>query len=656
MWFVLSKHMFYSKLETRTYVPWLSGPLFFNAIVIMSVWIYWIFLGDKNEWTEITRLSDAQASGCVPDLEKYPECRGNNTDGPKDVCFEVDSTNQLVFDDNCPATCVQVYDTCSNMFIVWVGPFLVSLGLLFFSFFATFLKATGTIEQEAMRFAKVWFFLLFTMWIASSLAGAGAGISVTLAALTLSAFVGSAILLASSFNHTERGERVSQVWMDLIEKYAAYLNIAKGLLVVTTAPVFIVYLAYSFLNQVIRNIKSPCSKHTQQSDTESLRDVIGSGLITVEARRLIREVRSWDLVDVFTYGVYWGIGFMTFSVLAGKFTVLFLSWLIEQTQDLPLPIVTGILLGVGMIMFLLPPIPGAPIYLTFGIVIIPVGRNTLGVTYSILFAMAMSLLLKLFATFLQQKMIGGLLKNSVGIRQMVGINTSLIRAFKLVLAERGFGMAKVSILSGGPDWPTSVLCGIMDLPLLPVLVGTLPVFLLIIPTVLAGSFTFMAGLKLPDGQLEFTWAGTAAAISTAFAAMVLFGFMLSAAYYVEKTLRERADDIAKIEIDHLVKILDDETAQKNEAYKQVTQWHLVPSWAKFFLLLSLVCMIMSCYMVQLFQDGAFTPYQLTYTISQHLNGDWKNLVKPLGLVVLLLFAASILFYTVFHSWAKVSII
>merc|ERR1712038_2161111 len=277
--------------------------------------------------------------------------------------------------------------------------------------------------------------------------------------------------------------------------------------------------------------KLPCTEHSKTA-TESLRDVVGEGFVTVEARRLIKEIKSWDLVDVFTYAIYWGVGFMTFAVIAAKFTTLFLSWLIEQTKDMSIPLVTGILIGVGVVMFLLPPVPGAPIYLTFGIVMVPVGKPVFGIPYSILYAMVVSLVLKLFATFLQQKMIGGLLQNNVGIRNMVGINTSLMRVFKLVLAEPGFTLAKICILCGGPDWPTSVLCGIMDLPLAPILVGTLPVLVLIIPTVLAGSFTYMASLNLDNGQPEFTWAGTAATISTAFAALVLAGFMLLAASYV----------------------------------------------------------------------------------------------------------------------------
>lgn len=191
---------------------------------------------------------------------------------------------------------------------------------------------------------------------------------------------------------------------------------------------------------------------------------------------------------------------------------------------------------------------------------------------------------------------------------------------------------------------------------MPVLVGTIPVLALIAPTVLAGSFTYLGSLELEKGQPEFSWAGTANTLSLAVAAVVLFGFMLLAAYYVEQTIRERKDEIDAIPIDEEVKRYDDEQEASNEAFKEVTQWHLVPWFARFILLLALFSVITSCYMMQIFYDSAFTAYQLTYTIDEHLDGDWKNLVKPLGSIALLLFAATTVLQILFNAWAKVSVV
>jgi hypothetical protein len=49
--------------------------------------------------------------------------------------------------------------------------------------------------------------------------------------------------------------------------------------------------------------------------------------------------------------------------------------------------------------------------------------------------------------------------------------------------------------------------GILGLDLLPILIGTLPVVALIIPTVLCGSFGYMGSLDSDDGEDLYPWAG-----------------------------------------------------------------------------------------------------------------------------------------------------
>ena len=99
---------------------------------------------------------------------------------------------------------------------------------------------------------------------------------------------------------------------------------------------------------------------------------------------------------------------------------------------------------------------------------------------------------------------------------------------------------------------------------------------------------------------------------------------------------------------------DDEAEQIAKAYKEVTKWDLVPVWAKIALYLSMISVIASCWMVQIFPDYCFAAYELTHSISVHLNGDWTNFVKPIGLIAIILFAVSIVFLNIFSSWATVS--
>eukprot|EP00548_Thalassiothrix_antarctica_P009908 CAMPEP_0194163850 /NCGR_PEP_ID=MMETSP0152-20130528/80278_1 /TAXON_ID=1049557 /ORGANISM="Thalassiothrix antarctica, Strain L6-D1" /LENGTH=347 /DNA_ID=CAMNT_0038873903 /DNA_START=1066 /DNA_END=2105 /DNA_ORIENTATION=- len=318
---------------------------------------------------------------------------------------------------------------------------------------------------------------------------------------------------------------------------------------------------------------------------------------------------------------------------------------------MPLALVTAILVGVGMIMFLLPPVPGVPIYLTLGIVIIPVGRETFGIIGSILYALGLSLCLKLLACTLQQKAVGGLLKTKVEVRQFCGVNSSLMRSMKLVLKQPGLGIDKVSILIGGPDWPTSVICGIMDLDLIPILIGTLPIIFLIIPTLLTGSFTYMSSLRLDNGKQEFPWAGTVATIFAAVTASVQFGSMVLAAYYLEQTVSNRQGELDAIPIDEEVKERDEQDEALKGKYDELTEWNVLRYWAKVVLGLSVTTMIMSCYLVQLFASDCFSDFEITSTIDQHLEGDWKKLVKPTGVVAIVLLLLSCLLLYIFRQCA-----
>ena len=273
-----------------------------------------------------------------------------------------------------------------------------------------------------------------------------------------------------------------------------------------------------------------------------------------------------------------------------------------------------------------------------------------------MYSVGVSLLLKLLACTAQQKLIGETLKGYVSVRRAVGVNTSLIRSMKIVLAEKGFSVAKVSILVGGPDWPTSVLCGIMGLPLLPILTGTLPVVVLIAPTVLTGSFTYLSSLKSDTGVPEYPWAGTVATMSGAVTAVVQFGSMIFAALYLEKATVENQEKLESMPYDEQVLEGDEAVKEQNKAYDDVTEWVTLPLWSKLVLYASLILMITCCYMVQILQDSCFAEYALTYTIEKDLDGNWLNLVKPLGRVAILFFILSLFFLKVFTFYATVSLI
>jgi len=768
----------FGRVRTRDFVNWLSAPLFAVSVITGITWLTWTFMGEFNEYNQVTKAAYAQATGCVPNLEEYPQCAlseaynisttatnnttilddwvagvfnstmpstapssaptttpasfntsmaaddwddetdpnydddalptttmmngtrrilhqltpaqeatredhyhegtsfpamiteeeaesndsSSNSSSSKNimaqhnlnndgVCFLVviEPEPTFVYD---PAVCdpsctTAVYDECLNAFILWAGPLLVAMVLFFLSFFCTFLRSSSS-ERDILNFGKLWLFLIFTMWLTASLAGVTAGLTSALMAMTLASFVGSVIFIAMTRSRTEGKEQAASVWKRVVENFGDYMDVARGLFIITLTPFIFIYLILSILNQMVRKLEWPCSKENKTPETQN-------DFLTKRARKQVRMFQSWDRAQVLTYAIYWGVAFMILQVIVAQFTVLFLSWLIEVTSTMNLAAVTFILVGVGMIMFLLPPVPGVPIYLTLGIVILAVGRDMMGVFGSIAYACAVSLALKLVACAVQQKLIGENLARYISIRKMVQINSMLIKGMRLILADPGMKIDKVCILVGGPDWPTSVLCGIMRLDLLPVLIGTLPVFLLILPTVLTGSFMFLAGVRLENGNLEFPSAPVLGTVFAAITAVVQFAAMILAAYYLEQTTSNRAEEIEAVPIDEPVAELERNEVHFNNCYTKVTQWDVVPGIAKFMLYLSYFAMVTCCYMVQLFSNLCFSDYELTYTIDANLDGNWLNLVKPFGWYAIILFAASCFLLSTFIAWATVSL-
>lgn len=71
-----------------------------------------------------------------------------------------------------------------------------------------------------------------------------------------------------------------------------------------------------------------------------------------------------------------------------------------------------------------------------------------------------------------------------------------------ILSMKGLKLSKVTGLVGGPEWPTSVVCGILKLSLLQCCFETTPVILVCTPCVIAGAF--MANPEATTRE-ECTW-------------------------------------------------------------------------------------------------------------------------------------------------------
>jgi hypothetical protein len=215
-------------------------------------------------------------------------------------------------------------------------------------------------------------------------------------------------------------------------------------------------------------------------------------LTTLYVDRVAKRMRTWNWTSVLRKVIVLCVLYMVCLVGIAKVTTLFFSWLSMQLTKMSLFAATAIFVGVGATMFLLPPVPGAPVYMASGVLLTAAARPKLGYWPAAFYAMLVAYCIKLGACAMQQKLIGGQLRRSVAIRSAVGINSSLMRAIKLLMLQKPiYTKGKVATLVGGPDWPTSVMMGLMGLPVPPMIAGTLPVICLVAPLSLSGSFMIM---------------------------------------------------------------------------------------------------------------------------------------------------------------------
>lgn len=562
------------------------------------------------------------------------------------LCFDtVISPPAWTLDEGCDPDCPKnVYSDCPNALILWAGPLMASMVLFFLSFFCTFLKGNDA-EQDIINFGKLWLFLLFTVWITASLAGMGAGISTLLISMTLASFVGAIFFVAMTRTKDESKEAAWDLWARFEEKCGGYLNIGRGIFLVFCSPLLMVYFAMAVVNQAVRKIGLPCSK-VIKSDAER------ADFLTKRARAQINDIRTWERTKVLIYGVYVGLTYMIMSVVITKFTYLLLTVLVEAVRELKLWIVTLILIAFGLTFFLNPFLPGPPVYMTNGLILFVTGAKVMGEAGALIYGVVLSVIVKLMACAMQQKGIGENLANFVAVRKIVGINSGLIKASKIILSKPGISVDKVSILVGGPDWPTSVLCGILHLDLLPILIGTLPVVVICAPTSLMGAFLYMGDQKDEEtGNLLYPYASSLSAVATAISALVMMAAPVMAAYYLEQTMTERAKEIEAMPNDKEVQDLEEAEEAYNKCYDNVTKWAVLPVWARFMLYTAFFLMVASVYIVLLFAKTTFAPYTLTSTIEKDLDGEWTNLVMVNGWISIALFMTSWGMVIVFGQWA-----
>lgn len=352
-------------------------------------------------------------------------------------------------------------------------------------------------------------FLLGTFYVASDLVAADSQIASMFQGFLGAFFLTFFAFVVVSFRRFMHASSAALKEMPLFRmaKSISENDWIKALGLACTLPVLPLILAVSAANQCVRKGRgidgvSGASEHVDAAEEKvqigpdgsvSLSHVSKEGIgpgteesyLTGRVKSVVLIMMSWDWLAM-TFKLYvFGI-FAIVYVLSPRLLNVFLAWLSSLLSSLNFGLIVAMVWLSGMCCFLLPPVPGVPVYIFGGLIV--ADQCPAGFWPGVAICIVLSFFMKLCACAMQQKLIGEMLGHSVSIKQQVGIHKSGIRAIECVLRDKGFTVGKVAILCGGPDWPTSVMAGVLKLPLIQMLIGTIPIIFFIAPCVMTGSF------------------------------------------------------------------------------------------------------------------------------------------------------------------------
>ncbi|GBG31702.1 Hypothetical Protein FCC1311_079272 [Hondaea fermentalgiana] len=631
--FLSLKVTIFTRMDAVHLLNALCAGLWLVFALALGLWLSWIIVED-NWWDLKTRV----------DFYKRMDCSLKNSTSTitlDELTDEVISSLST----EAYAEADAIVAGCTSAFVLWLLPFILSLWAFTFSgvlyFIARALEQsrsatanTRSMDPLAQAFLMFVSLGLLGIYMASGIAGAEMAITNMVLALGFLALVIAAIVVVAVFGWAKVTQNLMQTPLGNRLLEFASSDWVKAMMLMLISPVFLLYLVLSVFTQANRKMWS-CTKPLEPEHR--------SYMITANAHEMFQSVRAWNWSSVLIKVLWLGVLFFLFSVGVTRLTTLFLSWLNGELASVSFGITTVIFFLVGICMFLLPPVPGVPVYVSGGIILVSGAEPTLGFWGGIAFTMAICFSLKMLAIVIQQKYFGEHLASTrVWVRSFVGVNSIEMRAIREILLKPGLTLPKVSVLCGGPDWPTSVTTGILRLSLVSMLIGSLPIIFLIAPCVLAGAML----LRANEGGI---WSSLST-MTLALAVVTQAGAMLIAVHFIAKTSVEKREELMQIPPDEEVLKLERNSERRNKLYSVISSWEHSGYFLRFMLVFSALCMTISCYMFQLLGSYCFVSFEVSDSIENDLGGNALNIVKPLGWYALLLFAFPTCFLILYRCY------
>jgi len=604
------------------------------AAVVLLSWILWILIGD-NGWNQDTKDILIQESS-----KTYEFVYKKRALVYKDDCGPEKDVTGLGNDER-----AEIKKACASAatmwFLVWVCPFIAVICNCVISAFC-FLQGVMINLEDASRLEKI--LKQFVLGLALMLAGMYASVSLSGASLrlgsTFMAFFGTALFLLMVWTYVEVGSKaiadiakrsnLTQMLFRIWENDWSRAVFIGALNVIIPA-----YFALTMLQQRVRR----CRGTTESADQ-----------FTPEARRVLVQLSEWRWSSILIKVVILGELFFTLQVGVAKITYVLLSALNHALAPVDYTAVIIMVFLIGLSMFLLPPVPGVPVYVFCGIVLAEQGRQlaSVGFVGGCLIAITLGFFTKLCAC-LGQYGIGYAMGKSVKIQQLIHVDKPFTRAIEKILNRPGLDAGKVAVLVGGPDWPTSVTCGILKLNIPQMILGTCPVFFVLTPCVLAGAF--MARVTGGEDSMWNMLANTAIGASL----VVQMGSGVMAVYSITNVVQSCGDELSRPRPEHeAVAALTSKESRYVEMYGTVTDWRQLWIPWKAVVLLAAASTLTSGFIFVMMAESCFRPFNISSRIGARfeedgLEGNVLNLVLPVGWLALALFAVSVVLHVSFST-------
>lgn len=634
-------------VKRRKFYGAVAGVTCYSAIMVGLLWAYYVYAEPTHGWNQETKDAlAAQASDVYANVYKERPIAYGVECGP--------NANQTMLDLLPNDEKADISAACSQAatvwFLSWTCPAIVIGCDMIISVFCRLTGPIGkkgdvsSLQKVLTKFVLLVAFCLAGLYGTATISSNSLRLGSTLMAFFMAALALLCLWVAGEVDYQELKEAAShnplmQQLVKLVHNEWVH-SMAVGAL-------FFPFCAFIFLNCL-----------TQRARKMRNLPGVSKDKLTPMGRKVIDQLMTWNWTNICLKILILSELFFMLQIGVSKATYIFLSWLNTELTDTPLAVVCILVFLIGSTMFLLPPVPGLPVYIFAGILLGAKGTQTDGIGFSggVIIASFLSLITKLCAC-VGQYAIGYFLGKSIKVQQLIGVDKVPTRAIEKILKSRGLKKGKVALLVGGPDWPTSVTCGIIGVNIPQMLLGTIPVLTLLVPCILAGA---CMGKVTPGEDSVWNLAASASTIAAAVVNMASAGY---AVYTITMTISQHGDELAKPRKEHeAVAALTAKEAASVECYQEVINWsNLYPLW-KIFLVVITAGSYFSNVAFVVFAERCFRTFALSSKITDSYednglrdpetgNASAMNIIiAPYGYGALFIFFMSSFFHFIFLKY------